>query len=69
MAAGNLDVEQKDISEWTDIVAIAAGQDVHVGLKADGSIVVAGKLPNDVAFPDVTDMKNLYVGFIVTDGL
>lgn len=52
VAAGNLDVEQKNISEWTDIVAIAAG-----------------KLPNDIAFPDVTAMKDLYVPAIATDGL
>lgn len=62
--------EYDDMLEWTDIVAIDGLGVIGciAELKSDGT-VMAGKLPNDVAFPDVTNMKDLYVPAIVTDGL
>ena len=46
MAAGFNDYGQCDVSEWTDIVAVAAGGWHTLGLKADGSIVAAGRNEN-----------------------
>lgn len=36
--------EHLKVSEWTDIVAIEAGSSVSVGLRADGTLLVAGEM-------------------------
>ena len=41
-AAGVNEVGQSNVSQWTDIVAVAAGTTHAVGLKKDGSLVFAG---------------------------
>lgn len=38
---------QCNVSGWTDIVAISAGTDYTVGLKADGTVVFAGENDKD----------------------
>ena len=48
-----------DVSDWKDIVAIAAG-DVHtVGLKADGMVVAVGW--NEYGQYDVSAWKDIHV--------
>ncbi len=42
LAAGDNTYGQCDVSDWTDIVAIAAGAYHTVGLRSDGSVVVSG---------------------------
>ena len=42
LAAGDNTYGQCDVSDWTDIVAVAAGSYHTVGLKADGTVVAAG---------------------------
>ena len=42
MAVGDNTYSQCEVSEWTDIVAIAAGDWHTVGLKADGTVVATG---------------------------
>jgi alpha-tubulin suppressor-like RCC1 family protein len=44
------------VSDWKDIVAIAAGYSHTVGLKADGTVVVAGNFGND---PGVAGWKDI----------
>ena len=41
-ATGNNSFGQRDISSWTDIVAVSAGDDYTVGLKSDGMVVATG---------------------------
>lgn len=36
--------EHLKVSEWTDIVAIEAGSSISVGLRADGTLLVAGEM-------------------------
>ena len=42
VATGNNDDGRCDVSDWTDIVAVAAGTCHTVGLKADGTVVATG---------------------------
>lgn len=42
LAVGDNSFGQCDVSDWTDIVAIAAGAYHTIGLKADGTVVAAG---------------------------
>lgn len=49
-----------DAAKWTDIVAISAGQNFHVGLKSDGTLVVAGACSDGWTL-DVSDITGLYV--------
>ena len=47
-----------NVSGWADIVAVAAGRDYTVGLKADGTVIAVGE--NKVGQCDVsgwTDIK------------
>ena len=39
VAVGNNADGQCDVSDWTDIVAIAAGTNFTVGLKSDGTVI------------------------------
>lgn len=43
IAAGNNENGQCEVSQWTDIVAVFAGDMNSFGLKRDGTLVVAGK--------------------------
>ena len=42
VAIGNNDSGECDVESWTDIVKISAGNGLTVGLKKDGTVVVAG---------------------------
>ena len=42
MIAGLYADEQCGVSEWTDVVAVAAGWLYTLGLKADGTVVATG---------------------------
>ena len=33
---------QCDVSDWTDIIAVSAGDNHTVGLKSDGTVIAAG---------------------------
>lgn len=63
VAAGDISYGQCDVygKEWTDIVAIAAGDWHTVGLKADGTVVATGTLsPGTIsAACDVGDWENI----------
>lgn len=51
-----------NVQAWKDIVDIAAGHYFSIGLKSDGTMVIAGNCsPSGVKTPDVTSMKDLYV--------
>ncbi|MBE6530027.1 MAG: hypothetical protein E7680_05460 [Ruminococcaceae bacterium] len=43
LAAGNLDEEEKVVSEWKDIIGILDGSICVFGLKKDGTVVCTGK--------------------------
>ncbi len=45
-----------DVQGWEDIAAIFAGETFSAGLKADGTVVVAGEITEDW---DVSDWKNI----------
>ena len=42
VAVGYNEDGQCDVSSWTDIVAVSAGDSHTVGLKADGTVVAVG---------------------------
>ena len=61
---------------WTDIVAVAAGDDHTVGLKRDGSVVAVGSNADIVGgyvgqcnVSDWTDIVSVAAGFYYTIGL
>ena len=47
--AGQNTQGQGNVTGWSDIVAVAAGNDYTVGLKADGSLCYAGAQENSIA--------------------
>ncbi len=57
VAVGDNDFGQCDVSDWVDIVSIAAGSDHTVGLKADGTVVAVGD--NDYDQCDVSDWADI----------
>jgi alpha-tubulin suppressor-like RCC1 family protein len=42
VAAGDNDYGQCEVGDWTDIVAVAAGNYHTVGLRSDGTVVAMG---------------------------
>ncbi len=70
VAVGDNEYGQCDVSDWTDIIAICAGDYHTVGLKSDGTVVAVGK--NDKGQCDVSGWKNIVaisVGYNHTVGL
>ena len=59
VAVGDNKYGQCDVSEWTDIVAIAAGWSHTVGLKSDGTVVAVGD--NDDGQYDVSGWKDIKI--------
>ena len=57
VATGINDYGQCDVSDWTDIVAIAAGEYHTVGLCLDGTVVATGR--NNEGECDVSDWNNI----------
>ena len=57
MAAGKNSHGECNVSEWTDIVAIAAGSNYTVGLKSDGGVMVAGEYRDGGC--DVSDWSDI----------
>lgn len=45
IASGENGKQQCDVAAWTDIAAIYAGTDFSMGLKTDGTVVMAGRQP------------------------
>ena len=69
-AVGDNEYGQCDVSEWTDIVAVAASSSHTVGLKSDGTVVAVGW--NDDGQCDVskwTDIVAISAGGHTTIGL
>jgi alpha-tubulin suppressor-like RCC1 family protein len=61
VAVGTNAYGECDVSDWTDIVAISAGENYTIGLRANGTVVAAGKNANgqcnvsdwtDIMLPD-----------------
>ena len=46
-AAGANENGQCEIGDWTDVAYIAAGDYYTIGVKNDGSLLIAGKLPGE----------------------
>lgn len=59
VAVGDNKYGQCDVSEWTDIVAVAAGWSHTVGLKSDGTVVAVGD--NDDGQYDVSGWKDIKI--------
>ena len=57
VAVGYNEYGQCDVSDWTDIVAIAAGGNHTVGLRADGTVVAVGSSWEGKC--DVSDWKDI----------
>ena len=58
-AYGNNDMGQCNVESWKDVIAVAAGPNCSVGIKADGSVLYAGdsRLAQAVSqWTDVTDV-------------
>lgn len=70
MAVGSNNEGQRDISGWTDIIAVSAGPHHTVGLKADGTVVAAGRnLEGQCSVTSWTDIVAIYAGSYHTVGL
>lgn len=70
VALGNNDYGQCNVSEWRDIVAVAAGRLHTVGLKADGTVVAVGF--NELKQCNVsnwTNVHNIAAGYWQTAGI
>lgn len=70
LAVGNNDSGEKKVSDWKDIISIAAGADLTVGLKSDGTVVAVGR--NDYGQSEVsdwTDVISVSAGNCFTVGL
>lgn len=58
-ASGNNDMGQCNVESWRDVIAVAAGPNCSVGIKADGTVLYAGdsRLAQAVSkWTDVTDV-------------
>ena len=69
VAVGDNELGQCDVSEWTDIVAIAAGDFHTVGLKSDGTVITTqtGQSANEIS--EWTDIVAVSAGYGFTLGL
>lgn len=62
LACGKNDFGQCNVSTWTDIVSIQAvdSADLTVGVKSDGSVIVAGDISDDYIYPfETTHLKDI----------
>lgn len=57
VAVGRNDDGQCEVSDWTDIVAVSAGDNHTVGLKSDGTVVAVGR--NGDGQCDVSDWSEI----------
>ena len=70
MTAGSNFEGQGDVNNWTDIVAIAAGNSHTVGLKSDGTVVAVGNnVNNQCNVSSWTDIVAVAAGSNHTIGL
>ena len=68
-AFGTNEVNQGDVSSWTDIISVSAGFFHTVGLRADGTVVATGKnLSNECDVSSWTDIVAVSAG-VSTIGL
>lgn len=59
VATGNNNYGQCDVSDWTDIVAIAAGSLCTIGLRSDGTVVAVGWRWGSDGVCDASDWKDI----------
>ena len=57
MAAGSNLHDKCNVSDWSNIAAISAGEYHTVGLKSNGTVVAVGR--NDVGQCDVSGWRNI----------
>ena len=57
VAVGDNNYGQCNVSEWTDIVAVVAGNSHTVGLRSDGTVVAVGN--NDYGQCDVSNWTGI----------
>lgn len=75
VSVGNDDYNQCDVKDWTDIVAIAAGEWHTVGLKSDGTVETTHFDSSDESFRPIreaenwTDIVEIAAGSGITVGL
>lgn len=53
---------KEDVKVWNNIVSICAGEECLVGLKADGSVVIAGDNENKLDASKLTDIIQISIG-------
>lgn len=59
-SAGHDYYGQRKVSGWTDVAYIAAGRSVTVGVKKDGTVVLAGSLTDQAAFDTAAAWTNVF---------
>ena len=70
VAAGDNKYDQCDVSDWTDVVAVACGVYHTVGLKSDGTVVAAGdNFYGQCDVSDWTDVVAIACRYQITVGL
>lgn len=60
LSAGHDYYGQRRVSDWADVVYVAAGKSVSVGVKADDTLVFAGKLTDEAALAAASAWTNVF---------
>ncbi len=61
LSAGHDYYGQRAVGAWTDIVYIAAGRSVSAGIRADGTLALAGKLSDEAALAKAAAWTNVFM--------
>lgn len=69
IATGNNENGECNVSEWKDIISIYASQDRTIGLKADGSVCIAGSLFMNESLSALSNTISIDVAFGVIVGI
>ena len=68
VAVGNNEYGQCDVGSWSDVVAVGAGYDYSVGLRSDGTLVIAGD-PSGTGWKKMTGISDISAGLFHLLGL
>lgn len=64
VSGGHDEYSQRRVSDWSDVVFVAAGKTASVGVKADGSVLFAGEMSGSEA---ISGWSNVYMAAVGSD--